>query len=181
VPATWITGGSRRSGWPSAASRRSIRPSDKSMVRGPPVIHVAGTNGKGSTIATMRAILEAGGLSAHVYTDPSERQIDGARMQGQEARHQGVGGFHRGVPRGLPNGKGSTIATMRAILEAGGLSAHVYTSPHLVRFHERREQALDPSERQIDGARMQGQEARHQGVGGFHRPRGTPRWNPPTP
>ncbi|WP_288584105.1 folylpolyglutamate synthase/dihydrofolate synthase family protein [uncultured Methylobacterium sp.] len=35
------------------------------------------------------------------------------------------------------NGKGSTIATMRAILEAGGLSAHVYTSPHLVRFHER--------------------------------------------
>ncbi|WP_298956803.1 folylpolyglutamate synthase/dihydrofolate synthase family protein [uncultured Methylobacterium sp.] len=35
------------------------------------------------------------------------------------------------------NGKGSTIATMRAILEAGGLAAHVYTSPHLVRFHER--------------------------------------------
>ncbi|WP_336489325.1 bifunctional folylpolyglutamate synthase/dihydrofolate synthase [Methylobacterium nigriterrae] len=35
------------------------------------------------------------------------------------------------------NGKGSTIAFMRAILEAGGLSAHVYTSPHLVRFHER--------------------------------------------
>jgi hypothetical protein len=28
----------------------------------------------------------------------------GARMQGQEARHQGVGGFHRGVPRGLPSG-----------------------------------------------------------------------------
>ena len=35
------------------------------------------------------------------------------------------------------NGKGSTIAFMRAILEAGGLAAHVYTSPHLVRFHER--------------------------------------------
>ena len=35
------------------------------------------------------------------------------------------------------NGKGSTIACMRAILEAGGLAAHVYTSPHLVRFHER--------------------------------------------
>ncbi len=35
------------------------------------------------------------------------------------------------------NGKGSTIATMRAILEAAGLSVHVYTSPHLVRFHER--------------------------------------------
>src|SRR5215470_13891893 len=36
----------------------------------PPVIHVAGTNGKGSTIAFMRAILEAAGLAAHVYTSP---------------------------------------------------------------------------------------------------------------
>src|SRR5713226_9912772 len=36
----------------------------------PPVIHVAGTNGKGSTIAFMRAILEAAGLCVHVYTSP---------------------------------------------------------------------------------------------------------------
>src|SRR3954471_18721915 len=36
----------------------------------PPTIHVAGTNGKGSTIAFMRAILEAAGLSVHVYTSP---------------------------------------------------------------------------------------------------------------
>src|SRR5438874_7284335 len=36
----------------------------------PPVIHVAGTNGKGSTIAFMRAILAAGGVRAHVYTSP---------------------------------------------------------------------------------------------------------------
>ena len=35
------------------------------------------------------------------------------------------------------NGKGSTVATMRACLEAAGYRAHVYTSPHLVRFHER--------------------------------------------
>lgn len=35
------------------------------------------------------------------------------------------------------NGKGSTIAFMRAILEAAGKRVHVYTSPHLVRFHER--------------------------------------------
>jgi dihydrofolate synthase / folylpolyglutamate synthase len=35
------------------------------------------------------------------------------------------------------NGKGSTIAFMRAILESAGHSVHVYTSPHLVRFHER--------------------------------------------
>src|SRR5262245_42823291 len=36
----------------------------------PPVIHVAGTNGKGSVIAFLRAILEASGLSVHVYTSP---------------------------------------------------------------------------------------------------------------
>lgn len=35
------------------------------------------------------------------------------------------------------NGKGSTIATLRAIAEAAGLRTHVYISPHLVRFHER--------------------------------------------
>ncbi|MEM9289510.1 MAG: folylpolyglutamate synthase/dihydrofolate synthase family protein [Pseudomonadota bacterium] len=35
------------------------------------------------------------------------------------------------------NGKGSTAAFVRSILEAAGHSVHVYTSPHLVRFHER--------------------------------------------
>jgi dihydrofolate synthase/folylpolyglutamate synthase len=36
----------------------------------PPVIHVAGTNGKGSTCAFLRAIGEAAGLRVHVYTSP---------------------------------------------------------------------------------------------------------------
>jgi dihydrofolate synthase / folylpolyglutamate synthase len=36
----------------------------------PPVIHVAGTNGKGSTMAYLRAILEAAGNRVHVYTSP---------------------------------------------------------------------------------------------------------------
>jgi len=35
------------------------------------------------------------------------------------------------------NGKGSVIAFLRAFLEAAGHRAHVYTSPHLVRFNER--------------------------------------------
>jgi dihydrofolate synthase/folylpolyglutamate synthase len=35
-----------------------------------PVIHVAGTNGKGSTVAFMRAVLEAAGYRVHVYTSP---------------------------------------------------------------------------------------------------------------
>jgi dihydrofolate synthase/folylpolyglutamate synthase len=42
------------------------RPQD----RLPPVIHVAGTNGKGSTIAFLRAIAEAAGLKVHVFTSP---------------------------------------------------------------------------------------------------------------
>ncbi len=55
----------------------------------PPVIHVAGTNGKGSVTAFCRALLEAGGYSAHVHTSPHlvnwhERYrigVEGARGQ----------------------------------------------------------------------------------------------------
>lgn len=35
------------------------------------------------------------------------------------------------------NGKGSTAAILKAMIEAGGGRVHAYTSPHLVRFHER--------------------------------------------
>jgi dihydrofolate synthase / folylpolyglutamate synthase len=67
----------------------------------PPVIHVAGTNGKGSTIAFMRGVLEAAGLMVHVYTSPhlvsfrerirlghpdGGRLIDEARLSGAFAR-----------------------------------------------------------------------------------------------
>ncbi len=52
-----------------------------------------------------------------------------------------LGNPHKRLPPTIhvagTNGKGSTIAMMRAILEAAGVSVHVYTSPHLVRFHER--------------------------------------------
>lgn len=36
----------------------------------PPVVHVAGTNGKGSVIAYLRSILEAAGYRVHVYISP---------------------------------------------------------------------------------------------------------------
>lgn len=42
------------------------RPQDKL----PPTIHVAGTNGKGSTCAYLRAMAEEAGLNVHVYTSP---------------------------------------------------------------------------------------------------------------
>ena len=44
--------------------------------RVPPVIHVAGTNGKGSTIAFLRAMLEADGKSVHAYTSPNLVRIN---------------------------------------------------------------------------------------------------------
>ncbi len=36
----------------------------------PPIVHVAGTNGKGSLVAYLRAMAEAAGLRVHVYTSP---------------------------------------------------------------------------------------------------------------
>jgi dihydrofolate synthase/folylpolyglutamate synthase len=50
----------------------------------PPVIHVAGTNGKGSSIAFMRAILEAAGKHVHVYTSPNLVRINERFRIGQE-------------------------------------------------------------------------------------------------
>ncbi|MFU8883595.1 MAG: bifunctional folylpolyglutamate synthase/dihydrofolate synthase, partial [Rhodobacterales bacterium] len=43
---------------------------DNPQNRLPPVIHIAGTNGKGSTQAMIRAGLEAAGHSVHAYTSP---------------------------------------------------------------------------------------------------------------
>ena len=53
----------------------------------PPVIHVAGTNGKGSTVAYLRAMMEAAGLAVHVFTSPhlvsfNERIVLGAKGGG---------------------------------------------------------------------------------------------------
>src|SRR4051794_34605183 len=50
--------------------RRLLERLDNPERRLPPVIHVAGTNGKGSAAAFARALLEAAGLTAHVHTSP---------------------------------------------------------------------------------------------------------------
>src|SRR4051794_34483425 len=50
--------------------RRLLQRLDHPERKLPGVIHVAGTNGKGSTIAYLRAILEAAGLRVHIYTSP---------------------------------------------------------------------------------------------------------------
>ena len=69
----------------------------------PPVVHVAGTNGKGSTVALIRAMAEAAGLRVHAYTSPhlvrfNERirlagtLIDDATLNGVLDRIEAVGG-----------------------------------------------------------------------------------------
>jgi dihydrofolate synthase/folylpolyglutamate synthase len=69
----------------------------------PPVVHVAGTNGKGSTIAFMRAALEAAGKRVHVYTSPhlvrfnerirlAGRLVDDERLAGAFDRCEEVNG-----------------------------------------------------------------------------------------
>ncbi|MGJ3231899.1 MAG: bifunctional folylpolyglutamate synthase/dihydrofolate synthase [Oceanicaulis sp.] len=75
------------------------RPQD----RLPPVIHVAGTNGKGSTAAFLKAIAEAAGERVHVYTSPhlvrfNERIVlageivDDARLQAAFDRVESANG-----------------------------------------------------------------------------------------
>ena len=77
------------------------RPQD----RLPPVIHVAGTNGKGSTCAFLKAISEAAGERCHVYTSPhlvrfNERIVlageivDDARLEDAFARCEAANGDH---------------------------------------------------------------------------------------
>ncbi len=43
--------------------------------RTPPVIHIAGTNGKGSTLAFLRAMFEAGGYRVHAFISPHLRRF----------------------------------------------------------------------------------------------------------
>lgn len=69
---------------------------------------------------------------------PPRLRGDLSRVQAMLAR---LGNPHRTLPpifhAAGTNGKGSTLAFVQAILEAGGLSVHKFTSPHLVRFEER--------------------------------------------
>jgi dihydrofolate synthase/folylpolyglutamate synthase len=63
----------------------------------PPVIHVAGTNGKGSTVAFMRAILEASGRRVHVYTSPNLVRINERFRLGKDGGGKLVGDAELGA------------------------------------------------------------------------------------
>ena len=60
--------------------------------RVPPVIHVAGTNGKGSTTAYLKAMLEAAGRRVHVYTSPHlVRFAERISVPGSDGRSRPIG------------------------------------------------------------------------------------------
>lgn len=60
----------------------------------PPVFHVAGTNGKGSTCAFLRAALEADGKSVHVFTSPHlVRFNERIRINGQLIADEALAGY----------------------------------------------------------------------------------------
>lgn len=57
-------------GIPAERARALLAKLGDPQLKLPPVVHVGGTKGKGSTIAFMRAMLEAAGYRVHVYTSP---------------------------------------------------------------------------------------------------------------
>jgi dihydrofolate synthase/folylpolyglutamate synthase len=60
----------------------------------PPVIHVAGTNGKGSTVAFLRAIGEAAGMRVHVFTSPHlVRFVERIRLAGTLITDEALSGY----------------------------------------------------------------------------------------
>ncbi len=66
----------------------------------PPVLHVAGTNGKGSTCAMLRALAEAAGSRVHVYTSPHlVRFNERFRVAGQLVTDQAMAEMFEHVER----------------------------------------------------------------------------------
>lgn len=76
---------------------RLFRPAHKALLekldnphlKMPPVIHIAGTNGKGSVTAMLRSIYEAAGYRVHMYTSPhlilfNERVVIGGKEIGDD-------------------------------------------------------------------------------------------------
>ena len=81
-----------REGTPLSRSLELLERAGNPHQKLPPVVHVAGTNGKGSTIAFLRAMLTAAGYKVHVYTSPhlhrfNERIVLAGREIDDDALH----------------------------------------------------------------------------------------------
>ncbi|MEO0982790.1 MAG: folylpolyglutamate synthase/dihydrofolate synthase family protein [Pseudomonadota bacterium] len=89
----------------------------------PPVIHVAGTNGKGSTTAFMRAMAEAAGLAVHAFTSPhlvrfNERVRLAGRLVDDEPLAEWLARTHRALHgRPITHFEATTAAALLAFAE----------------------------------------------------------------
>ena len=90
----------------------------------PPVIHVAGTNGKGSTCAFLRAIAEGAGLRAHVYTSPHlVRLNERFRIAGQLVTDDALSDMFETVER-LNDGAPITVFEVMTAVAFALFAAH---------------------------------------------------------
>ncbi len=86
----------------------------------PPVVHVAGTNGKGSTVAFIRAIAEAAGLKVHAYTSPHlVRFNERIRLAGKLIDDEALN---------------ATLDRVEAAIDGGGVEATVFESATAAAF-----------------------------------------------
>src|SRR5690348_11212929 len=94
VPAMWTVGGRRRSGWPRAASRRSIRPSERSMTFGWRTLRRSRTRslrvlGTGRLRERLQGKRQLGvGLADGLLHDERLRGPIGAQQQVEQARQR---------------------------------------------------------------------------------------------
>src|SRR5262245_45246222 len=101
--------------------KRLLERLDNPERRLPPVIHIAGTNGKGSAAAFSRALLEAAGVTVHVHTSPHlvnwhERYrlaaADGGRLVADDV-------FAEAIARVAKANRGETITVFEILTAAG--------------------------------------------------------------
>lgn len=96
----------------------------------PPVIHIAGTNGKGSTLAMIRAGLEAAGERVHAYTSPHlARFHERIRLAGTDISEPALVDL---LTRVLDTNGDDTITFFEATTAAGLLAFSEVEADHLL-------------------------------------------------
>lgn len=102
------------------AIRELLARLDNPHLRIPPAFHVAGTNGKGSTCAFLRAMLEAEGLKVHATTSPHlVRYNERIRLAGKLIEDAELAGLLKEV---LDAAEGLTISFFEATIAAAFLA-----------------------------------------------------------
>ena len=141
------------------------RPQD----RLPPVFHVAGTNGKGSTCAYLRAMLEAEGLTAHAATKPHlVRYNERIRIAGELVSDAELAAL---LKRGAGYWRGARAELLRGH-HRGDLTRLRAPSGGCLRDRSRARRALRRDQRARTARRLRHRHTRHRSRGVPARARG---------